>query len=379
MNLSVWEWIWYAFAAVAGIQFFYYLFFFSRVALYKRKAAPAETPLLPVSIVICAKDEEHNLSRYLPVILQQRYHDAQHQPAYEVIVVNDNSLDDTPHYLKSIQPGYAHFRQIELKQEAKGIPGKKYPLTVGLKGAQHETVLLTDADCRPAGVHWLQHMSEGFRPGKEIVLGYSPYNRKPGLLNKVIRFETYFSALQYLSYALAGIPYMGVGRNLAYKKELFFRHKGFLSHQHLPSGDDDLFINAAARGRNTAVVIHREAFTYSEPQTSWGAWFRQKTRHMSTGRHYKFKHKLLLGLFTFTQFWFYPLLVLALFYRPFFLITLYILAGRLLVQGLVYAGSLRKLGEKDLFLYCWLFDVLLFLYYIVFAPAVYFKPKMRWK
>ncbi|MCK7559699.1 glycosyltransferase [Chitinophaga sedimenti] len=219
--------IFYIFAAAAGVQTLYYLIFFSRVAFYKRKFDEDHTPAQDMSVIICAKNEENNLQRNLPTVLQQKYH--QHKnPSYEVIVVNDNSEDDSKYYLRSIEPGYPHYRNIELKQSAQFIPGKKFPLSMGINGAKNGTVLLTDADCRPGSVHWLSIMSQGFTNGTEIVLGYGPYYKKPGFLNKLIRYETYFAALQYLSFAMAGIPYMGVGRNLAYKRELFFRTKGLL-------------------------------------------------------------------------------------------------------------------------------------------------------
>jgi cellulose synthase/poly-beta-1,6-N-acetylglucosamine synthase-like glycosyltransferase len=379
MNPSVYNILWYAFATVAGIQIFYYLFFFSRLAFYRIKEKNCnEDGMAPLSVIICAKNEERSLARNLPVVLQQHYQDTHHREHYEVLVVNDNSEDDTSFTLKHLSPGYPHFRYIDLHQSAKGIPGKKYPLTMGIRSAVNDIIVLTDADCRPASTRWLQYMAHGFSRGKEIVLGYGAYERKPGLLNKVIRFETFFSALQYLSFALAGIPYMGVGRNLAYKKELFFRHKGFLSHGHLPSGDDDLFINAAANRKNTAIALHPEAITYSLPKTSWGAWYRQKTRHLSTGKHYKLKHQFLLGLFSLSQFLYYPLFVLALFYRPFLYITLYIFAGRLLLQAIVWSLSLRKLNEKGLFWYCWPFEILMSVYYFMLTPALIRKPKMRW-
>lgn len=379
MNPPILRILWYSFAVVAAIQVFYYLFFFSRLAFYRiNRKRSTGTTLPEVSVVICAKDENRNLVRNLPVVLQQQYQDADHQPRYEVLVVNDNSEDDTAFTLRQLGPGYPHFRYIDLQQPAKGIPGKKYPLTMGIRSAAHETLLLTDADCRPASTRWLLRMAGGFEKGKEIVLGYGAYERKPGLLNKVIRFETFFSALQYLSFALAGIPYMGVGRNLAYKKDLFFRHKGFLSHHNLPSGDDDLFINTAARGKNTAVILHPEAVTYSIPKTDWKSWFRQKTRHLSTGKHYKLKHELLLGLFSLSQFFYYPLLIAALWYRPYLTVTVCLIAGRLLVQLVIWSLGLKKLNEKGLFWYCLPFDLLLWLYYLVFTPALILKPKLRW-
>lgn len=367
----------YCFAAIAGVQVLYYLLFFSRVAFYKRKFDPDHTPEQPFSVIICAKDEELNLQKHLPGVLQQRYHN-HHDPVYEVIVVNDNSEDDSKYYLRSIEPGYPHYRHIEIKQPAKFIPGKKYPLSIGLKGAQYETVLLTDADCKPGSTYWLSYMSQGFRDGKEIVLGYGAYHKKPGFLNKIIRYETFFSAMQFLSMAMAGMPYMGVGRNLAYKRELFFKQKGFTSHQHLASGDDDLFVNAAANSRNTAVVINKQAFTYSEAKSSWKSWFRQKTRHMSTGRHYRFGHKFVLGLFSLTHFLFYPALIFALFFPSLLLYVLGIFLLKVVVQSVITWSAMRKLDESDLFKYSWLMDILMCTYYIIFTPALLFKSKNKW-
>ncbi|WP_295125808.1 glycosyltransferase [uncultured Chitinophaga sp.] len=370
--------IFYIFASAAGVQTLYYLFFFSRVAFYNRKFDEDHTPQQDVSVIICAKNEENNLARNLPTVLQQRYN--QHKnPAYEVIVVNDNSEDDTKYYLRNIEPGYPHFRYIDLKQSALFIPGKKFPLSMGINGAKHPTVLLTDADCKPGSIHWLSMMSQGFTNGTEIVLGYGPYYKKPGFLNKLIRYETYFAALQYLSFALAGIPYMGVGRNLAYKRDLFFQQKGFTSHQHIASGDDDLFVNKAARRHNTNVVIHKHAFAYSEPKDTWKSWFRQKTRHMSTGKLYRFGHKVMLGIFSLSHFVFYPAMIAALFYTPLLYWVLGIIGGKLLIQSVITYYALKKLDEKDLFIYSWLMDILMFLYYVIFTPALFFKSKNKWK
>lgn len=378
MNLILLRIFWYAFVITAFIQVFYYLFFFSRLAFFKNKKESTEHSSTPLSVIICAKNEERNLHRNLPKVLQQHYYDSTHQPQYEVVVVNDNSEDDTASYLRYLSPGYPHFRFVELQQSAKGIPGKKYPLTIGIKKSAYDTLVLTDADCKPAGTRWLELIAEKFNNGTEIVLGYGAYESKPGLLNKVIRFETFFSALQYLSFALTGIPYMGVGRNLAYKKDLFFRHKGFLSHADIPSGDDDLFINAAANKHNTSVVIHPEAFTYSEPKTSWVAWFRQKVRHLSTGKHYKTRHKILLGIFSLSQFFYYPFFIIALFYPHFLYATIAIFLFRLILQLIIWSGSLKKLNEKDLLLYCFPLEIMMVLYYLVFTPALLFKPKKRW-
>ncbi|MFL5773721.1 MAG: glycosyltransferase, partial [Flavisolibacter sp.] len=246
-----------AFAAVTVVQIFYYLYFFRRVAVYK-PTEKEHSQQHPVSVIICARDEDENIAKNLPGILVQDY-----SSSHEVIVVNDNSIDDTKYILAELQKKYKKLQIVDLTQEAKMIAGKKFPLSIGIKEAKHEIVLLTDADCVPASEHWIFKMQDAFSNGTEVALGYGAYQKNPGFLNKAIRFETFHTALQYFGYALAGKPYMGVGRNLAYRKNLFFRNKGFSSINHIPSGDDDLFINRVATKENTSVVIDPEAFTIS--------------------------------------------------------------------------------------------------------------------
>ena len=266
---------------------------------------------------------------------------------------------------------------VNLEYEAKLIPGKKYPLSIGIKEAKHEVVMLTDADCLPVSEFWMQKMQDGFGEGIEIVLGYGSYNKRPGVLNKLIRFETFHTAIQYLSYALAGTPYMGVGRNLSYTKRLFFNNKGFSSLNHVPGGDDDLFINMVATKNNTSVVIDHDAITLSEPKKEWKDWVRQKARHYSTGKFYKAKHRFLLGLYSITHFLFYPLFIGSILLYD-WRIVLGIFLVRFISQGLVFYKSMEKLNEKDLWPWWWLLDIWMFCYYLIFAPALWKRPKKGW-
>ena len=363
--------VFYAFALVTLVQLFYYLYFFRRVAFYKPKPRE-QSQQHPVSVVICARDEDENLARHLPGILVQQY-----PTTHEVIVVNDNSLDDSKYILAELQKTFRKLQIVDLTQEAKMIAGKKFPLSVGIKEAKHEIVLLTDADCVPASEHWMFKMQDAFSNGVEVALGYGSYTKAPGFLNKAIRFETFHTALQYLGYALAGQPYMGVGRNLAYRKGLFFRNKGFSSINHIPSGDDDLFINKVANKHNTSVVLDREAFTLSKPKQTWKDWMRQKARHYSTGKFYKGKHKFLLGLYTFSQFVFYPLLVASLVFFD-WRWTLIPLGIRLITQAIVWKKAMKQLGEEDLFPYFIFWDLWMFIYYIIFAPSLWRRPRKTW-
>ncbi len=361
----------YALAALTAIQVFYYAWFFSRVAFFKpRKKQQSQQH--PVSVIICARDEDEKLARNLPGVLVQSY-----PSTYEVVVVNDNSVDDSKYILQELKKTFRSLNVVELTQEAKLISGKKYPLSIGIREAKHEVLLLTDADCVPASEYWIEKMQDGFDKNIEIVLGYGAYHKRKGLLNKLIRFETFHTALQYLSYALAGMPYMGVGRNLSYKKNLFLNNKGFSSINHIPGGDDDLFINKVATRHNTAVVIDPDAITRSIPKTTWKSWLRQKTRHYSTAKFYKPKHKLLLGLYFITQFLFYPMVAaVAVFYDWRHALVLF--GFRFLLQGFIWYKAMKKMGEKDLWPWFLFLDVWMFLYYIIFAPALWRKPRANW-
>ena len=297
------NWVFLGFCIITFIQLFYYLFFFLRLALFKAKPKNI-SQTHPVSVIICARDEAENLVKNLPGALVQKY-----KTTHEVIVVNDNSLDESKYILEEFQRSFKLLQLVELKQEARFIPGKKFPLSIGIKTAKHEIVLLTDADCVPASEFWIEKMQEGFEEGIEIVLGYGAMHKTKGILNKLVRWETFHTALQYLSYAKSGIPYMGVGRNLSYKKSVFFRQKGFSAHNHVPGGDDDLFINKAATKENTIIVIDKDAFTLSGAPKSWKQWINQKKRHYTTSKYYKAGHKFLLGLYAFSLFIFYPLFI----------------------------------------------------------------------
>jgi glycosyltransferase involved in cell wall biosynthesis len=365
------EIIFYSFAAVTAIQVFYYTWFFSRIAFYKIKTKN-QSQQHPVSVIICARDEDENLARNMPGVLVQSY-----PSTYEVVAVNDNSVDDSKYILQELKKTFKSLNVVELTQEAKLISGKKYPLSVGIREAKHEILLLTDADCVPASEHWIEKMQNGYKENTEVVLGYGAYHKRKGLLNKLIRFETFHTALQYLSYALAGLPYMGVGRNLSYKKSLFIRNKGFSSINHIPSGDDDLFVNMTATKKNTAVVIDPDAITRSIPKTTWRGWLRQKSRHYSTAKFYKPKHKFLLGLYFATQFIFYPLLAAAIIFYD-WKYVLAIFGFRFLLQAFVLFKAMKKMGEKDLWPWFIFLDMWMFFYYIIFAPALWRNPRKDW-
>ncbi|HRN42908.1 MAG TPA: glycosyltransferase, partial [Vicingus sp.] len=192
------------FLIVFVVQLIYYLGIFSRFAFYKRKEKHIHS-FEPVSVVICAKNERDNLLNFLPEFLAQDY------PTFEVIVVNDHSIDDTVDVLKAYSLQFPNLKVVTVPDNDRFYGSKKFALTLGIKAAQYENILLTDADCRPTSNQWIKLMSN-YPVNKSIVLGFGAYQKQPGMLNKLIRFETLFTAMQYFSFALCKMPYMGVGR-----------------------------------------------------------------------------------------------------------------------------------------------------------------------
>jgi cellulose synthase/poly-beta-1,6-N-acetylglucosamine synthase-like glycosyltransferase len=276
------------------VQVIYLLGYF-RLSVSPKDTQPKKKTQ-PVSVVICARNEEKNLMHNLPVIMDQRH------PDFEVIVVNDSSWDDTGSILKAYSLRYSNLKVVSLDEEKQNMQGKKFALTLGIKAARHDVVLLTDADCVPASPDWITEMTSGLHDQKQIALGFSPYHEHPGWINRIIRFDTLMIAIQYLGFAKAGKPYMGVGRNLAYNKEIFFKVGGFKNHYSIASGDDDLFINQVASGRNTVTVTIPSSHTVSEPKRTWKEWFTQKRRHFTTSPLYKPEHKRMLAFWPFTFF-----------------------------------------------------------------------------
>ncbi len=303
------------FAATFLYQVYFYLRYILAAVLRTkpRKVEAADSPVQQpgVSVIVCARNEERNLRDYLQALLTQDY------PEFEVIVVNDGSIDDTRTYLEYWQKRYRNLKLTFVPAGAKVGSTKKLAITLGAKAAQYDYLLLTDADCRPESAHWISEMMKGFaRPSVSeavsqrsglsaqrsvseavsIVLGFGAYFAKPGLLNRLIQFDTLFNGLQYLGMAACGHPYMGVGRNLAYSKRLFFQQGGFYHLMTSKAGDDDLFVNRVATAANTVVVCTRDSLTWSVPKTNLIDWFRQKRRHLSVAPKYKSSSKFRLGL-----------------------------------------------------------------------------------
>ena len=360
------------FLTTAVIQLLYYSLIFSKIALYKVDNN-TEIDYQPVSVVISSRDEDYNLRKNLPFILEQDY------PDFEVVVVNHASTDDTRQVLDDFQRDYPNLKIVSIEQDLNFFKGKKFPLSIGIKSAKNEILLLTDADCKPSSDGWIKSMASHYNSSTEVVLGYGPYTKSAGLLNKIIRYDTFMIAIQYFSFALFGLPYMGVGRNLSYRKSLFIKNKGFISHYNISSGDDDLFIREVATKTNTKIEISSESYMTSDPKPDFQSWFWQKQRHLSTSNSYSMIFKVLLGGFSLSQLLFYISLITLLISVTMPIATVSIMILVLLIKFLVQKKAASKLGENQLLLFSLIGDILHIILMSSMTIISIFRKQSSWK
>ena len=366
-----------------GIQLYYYLRYFRGIIRHNKKERKEKLSFseekTPVSIVICARDEEENLRKFLPFFLEQDY------PDYEVIVVNDASFDNTDDYISLMMKSNPHLKTTFVPDGTTNLSTKKLGITLGIKAAKNDLILLTDADCMPEGKDWISKMARNYTPGTEFVLGYGGYLQKKGFLNKMIKFDTLFVAMQYLGMAEQNRPYMGVGRNLSYRRETFFNMKGFAGTLNLKSGDDDLLVNRGATSTNTRIEVSKDSVTWSEPKRTFKQWYGQKERHLSVSDKYNNSSKTRLIIEPVSRALFYgaaiAMIVLGILnlnwitvgFAGLFLILRYVL------QLITINNTAKILGEKHFYLTVPIFDILLpllSLFILIFGKK---NRNIRWK
>jgi len=245
-------------------------------------------------------------------------------------------------------------------------------------------MLFTDADCMPEDTRWIANMARNFTPQTDFILGYGAYLNKKGFVNRLITYDTLFIALQYMGMAISGKPYMGVGRNLAYRKETFFLNKGFASTLNLISGDDDLLVNKASNSRNTNVEISPESITWSEPNKTFKGWFFQKERHLSVSSYYKASSKFRLSLEPLSRGLFYVAFILSLVFGNIVTLaaaaTLFII--RIVIQLIIINKSSRHFGERRYIFLMPVFDIflpLVNLYILTIGRITSGGKTVRWK
>jgi cellulose synthase/poly-beta-1,6-N-acetylglucosamine synthase-like glycosyltransferase len=335
------------------IQAWYWLGYYRKAAFATPGKAAAQTNLPPLSVVICARNEAENLSRFLPEVLKQDY------PSFEVVVVNDCSEDNTFDVLGSLMKQYPHLKVSMIQKDPGFTHTKKLAMLIGIKAAKNDLLVFTDADCKPASANWLREVAAAAAMDKsDIIIGYGAYFPEPGLLNKYIRYETMFTALQYFGMAMAKKPYMGVGRNLAYRRSFFFENGGFGPHNHIMSGDDDLFVNRTSTPDNCSLMLSHESFTQSVACKTPLEWVKQKRRHLSAAAYYRPADKTRLILEPLSRVTWYGLIIAMLIMLASWPVVLFLMLARLVMRAVILRRAAVTFNESQLWFISLFFDIL---------------------
>jgi glycosyltransferase involved in cell wall biosynthesis len=364
--------IFYLFIGVAVLQLVYYLVIFGKFAFAKPQTANPKR--IPISVIVCAKNEAEKVKAFVPLLAQQDY------PDFEIVLIDDASSDETLDLFEEFERQYSNIRLVKVENNEAFWGNKKYALTLGIKAAQKEYLLFTDADCYPSSKDWISQMSSQFTMSKTIILGYGGYEKiKNSLLNKIIRFDNMLTATQYFAWAKAGMPFSGEGRNLAYKKEEFFKVNGYIDHMSIRTGEDALFLNQAATKKNTAICYTPGSFTYCEPKKTFSAWRTQKRRQVYTAKFFRLSHKIQLRLYFLSQLLFFILAIalLALQFNWMFIVP--VIGVRYIASWTTLGYSAAKLKEKDtVYWYPVIEIILIFTQLNVFFTNLFSKP-VHWK
>ena len=344
------------------IQAIYYFNLYNQLHIHNKAANDGdliyETEYPPISVIISARNESENLQKYLPYVLEQDY------PEFEVIVINDGSTDESEDVLSAFEEKYTNLYHTFTPDGARYISRKKLAVTLGIKASKHNWLVFTDADCRPASNDWLKLMARNFSPRTDIVLGYSAYEQEKGWFQRKVAFSNLFMSMRYLGFALIDKPYMGIGRNMAYRKELFFKNKGFSSHLNLQRGDDDLFINEAATPFNTRVETSPNAVIRMEPAYNFKSWKEEKVSYLATSHYYHGLQRYWLGFETTSRLLFIAATIAAIVVGAINMqwivlgvaVLAYIL--RYVMQAIIINQTAADFGEKKYYLTLPLFDII---------------------
>lgn len=353
------------------VQLIYWIIILIQQYRYKSESGDTNSINEGVSIIICANNEIENLKKLIPVLRTQEFDN------FEIIIVNDRSDDGTYDYLLGEKD--EQLKAVHVDSTPDHINAKKYAITLGIKAAQHDIILLSDADCIPSSKQWVAKMTSAMSPSTNFALGYSQYQKSSGLLGLLIRFETRMTGILYSSFALAGRPYMGVGRNMAYRKSLFLEKKGFNKFQSIVGGDDDLLVNQYATKANTKVILGEQALIWSIPEKTWGEYFRQKIRHISVSKFYRTKDKMLLALYSGSHLLFWPTFVIlaASMVKPEIVMALF--AIRMIFLAIIINITSKNFGER---INIWLIpflDILYSFYLGLIGIASIFTKRVKWR
>lgn len=355
----------FIFVLAVCIHLHYILRYYRPLAFYQKQKKTSSN-IFGVSVIVAAKNEFKNLKENLPFLLEQE------GVEFELLIVDDHSTDGSIRFLKEVDNS-----RLKVIQSNDAEHGKKRALAKGVQQAQYDYLVFTDADCKPSSKQWLMQMTELLNEN-QIVLGHGRFYKEEGFLNRLIRFECFLNAMQYMAFALGGKPYMGVGRNLAIHKKVFQSSElNMLSK--IKSGDDDLLVNEMGKYYQTGIVLNKEAHTISRAENNWKSYFFQKRRQVQAGNFYKLSDKIRLSLLWASQFYSWWIFIILMILGDYQILILVLFLAKQIIQALQSRQIAKRLSDQDLWPYWPILEFVLLHWLAYVVVSTWVKKVDRWK
>mgnify|MGYP001159938217 CR=1 FL=1 len=365
------EYLFYIFLVATVIQLLYHVLIFIRIWFYKESE---HVNYKPVSVIVSSKNQLDDLRSNLIYFLDQEY------PEFEVIVINDASSDGTDDYLEELQKKYDYLKVVTntIQENDRFNKGRKFGITLAIKSATHDNLLFSDADSYPSSNQWIKKMQAYFSSKNQIILAHSRLEKRKGLLNRLLRYESLYEGLLSFSSALCGFPLLAQPRNLGYNRQLFFSINGFFSHLNLSRGEAKLFVDEASNSRNTAVCLSAEAMTLSNKQKSYLEWFYHKRSYFHLAKRLRFSSLMILGMNFFSQLSFWMLIPVLLIYQINTQLVLLAFSLRFCMQYIVYWKMCKFTNEYGLLWFLPFYEISLMLIHLILSLSTFIKKVHDW-
>ena len=365
------EYLFYIFLVATVVQLLYHVLIFIRIWFYKESE---HFNYEPVSVIVSSKNQLDDLRSNLIYFLDQEY------PKFEVIVINDASSDGTDDYLEELQKKYDYLKVVTntIQENDRFNKGKKFGITLAIKSATHDNLLFSDADSYPSSTQWIKKMQASVSSKNQIVLAYSRLEKRKGLFNRLLRYESLYEGLLSFSCSLCGFPLLAQRRNIAYNRGLFFSINGFFSHLNLSRGEAKLFVDEASNSRNTAVCLSADAMTLSNKQKSYLEWFYHKRSYFHLVKRLRFSSLLILGMNFFSQLIFWLLIPILLIYQINTKWVLLAFSLRFCMQYIVYWKMCKFTNEYGLLWFLPLYEISLMLIHFMLYLSTFIKKVHDW-
>lgn len=273
------------FAGVSALLAVYYVFLVAATRPVRKNGSGAEESSEGISVITVGRNAIDDLRSLIPSVIAQKY------PRFELIVVDDRSFDNTAVFLKSIQRNYPSVLKVVTIPEDTTYPwpGKKFAITMGVKAAQYERIVLLDTSALPLSENWLSDVASAFgRKGADMVLGYNFYKKGQRAVSSFFAASSFLFSSDAMAWARIGLPFKGEGSNFGFTRTMFFSGSGYMNNMRIPAGEADFLLGDYSGGTNVSVMVSRHSFVQCGSVDTMRQWLDKAVSGYASFRCYKF-------------------------------------------------------------------------------------------